>query len=52
LSASGNQKGEATATDISIKDWAALSLKEINERIEVVVNGTSNIAFANVRVMR
>jgi hypothetical protein len=52
LSASGNQKGEPTATDISIKDWAALSLKEINERIEVVLNFTSGIAFANVRVRR
>jgi len=52
LSASGNQKGEPTATDISTKDWAGLSLKEINERIEIVSNGTSGIAFANVRVRR
>jgi hypothetical protein len=52
LSASGNQKGEPTATDISIKDWAGLSLKEINERIEIVSNGTGGIAFANVGVRR
>lgn len=52
LSASGNQKGELTATDISTKDWAGLSLKEINERIEIVSNGTGGIAFANVAVRR
>src|SRR3984893_10263074 len=52
LSASGNQKGQPTATDISTKDWAGLSLREINERMEVVANGASGIAFANVRVSR
>ena len=52
LSASGNQKDEPTATDISTKDWGGLSLKEINERIEIVSNGTTGIAFHNVRVMK
>jgi hypothetical protein len=52
LIARGNLKGEPTSTGISNEDWAALYLKEIEKRIEVVSNGFSGIAFANVRVRR